>query len=86
MRGIRLLDDSDSVALVPLLCDGLLGWRSLVAAGFGDRISIFGFGAAAQMIIRVCTWQRRRILAFTRPGDVRPRDASARSAPSGLAV
>jgi hypothetical protein len=67
---IRLQDDSDPVALVQLRRDGLIGWHSVVTAGSCDRIGIFGFGAPAQMITRVCTWQGRRILAFTRPGDV----------------
>lgn len=64
-----LPDDGNPVALAPLLCAGLIGWRSLVAAGSGERIGIYGFGAAAHITTQVCTWQRRRIYAFTRPGD-----------------
>jgi alcohol dehydrogenase, propanol-preferring len=64
-----LPDDGDPVALAPLLCAGLIGWRSLVAAGRGERIGIYGFGAAAHIITQVCTWQGRRVFAFTRPGD-----------------
>nr|WP_246498919.1 zinc-dependent alcohol dehydrogenase family protein [Microvirga soli] len=64
-----LPDDGDPVALAPLLCAGLIGWRSLVAAGSGERIGIYGFGAAAHIITQVCTWQGRRVYAFTRPGD-----------------
>ena len=69
-----LPEDDDPVALAPLLCAGLIGWRSLVAAGPGDRIGIFGFGAAAHIITQVCTWQGRRVFAFTRPGDVAAQD------------
>ena len=64
-----LPEDDDPVALAPLLCAGLIGWRSLVAAGPGEKIGIYGFGAAAHIITQVCTWQERRVFAFTRPGD-----------------
>jgi propanol-preferring alcohol dehydrogenase len=64
-----LPDDSDPVALAPLLCAGLIGWRSLVATGHARNIGIYGFGAAAHIITQVCTWQGRRVFAFTRPGD-----------------
>ena len=60
---------SDPVATAPLLCAGLIGWRSLVAAGDARTIGIYGFGAAAHIIAQVCRWQGRRVLAFTRPGD-----------------
>jgi propanol-preferring alcohol dehydrogenase len=53
-----------------LLCAGLIGWRSLVAAGDGQNIGIYGFGAAAHIIAQVCNWQGRRVFAFTRPRDV----------------
>lgn len=60
----------DPVATAPLLCAGLIGWRSLVAAGSDARaIGIYGFGAAAHIIAQVCRWQGRRIFAFVRPGD-----------------
>jgi propanol-preferring alcohol dehydrogenase len=64
-----LPDSSDPVALAPLLCAGLIGWRSLVAAGAANKIGIYGFGAAAHIITQVCKWQGRRVFAFTRPGD-----------------
>lgn len=54
----------------PLLCAGLIGYRSLVAAGEdARRIGIYGFGAAAHIIAQVARWQGREIYAFTRPGD-----------------
>jgi len=65
----RLDGDVDPVGLAPLLCAGLIGWRSLVAAGSGRLIGIYGFGAAAHIIAQVCRWQGREVYAFTRPGD-----------------
>jgi alcohol dehydrogenase, propanol-preferring len=64
-----LADDLDPVASAPLLCAGLIGWRSLKMAGDGRTIGIYGFGAAAHIIAQVCRWQGRRVFAFTRPGD-----------------
>ena len=59
----------DPVAAAPLLCAGLIGWRSLKAAGDGEVVGIYGFGAAAHIIAQVCRWQGRRVFAFTKPGD-----------------
>ena len=53
----------------PLLCAGLIGYRSLVAAGDGERLGLYGFGAAAHLIAQVARHQGRQIFAFTRPGD-----------------
>jgi alcohol dehydrogenase, propanol-preferring len=64
-----LSEDLDPVAAAPLLCAGLIGWRSLKMAGDGQTIGIYGFGAAAHIIAQVCRWQGRRFFAFTRPGD-----------------
>lgn len=61
--------EADPVALAPLLCAGLIGWRSLKRAGSGRRIGLYGFGAAAHIIAQVCLWQGREVYAFTRPGD-----------------
>jgi alcohol dehydrogenase, propanol-preferring len=64
------LDDfDDPVAAAPLLCAGLIGWRSLKLAGEGRRIGLYGFGAAAHIIAQVCRWQGRDVYAFTRAGD-----------------
>jgi len=61
----------------PLLCAGLIGYRSLVAAGdAAERLGIYGFGAAAHIVAQVAASQGRRVFAFTRPGD----DAAARFA------
>jgi alcohol dehydrogenase, propanol-preferring len=59
----------DAVATAPLLCAGLIGWRSLKLAGDGRRIGLYGFGAAAHIIAQVCRWQGREVYAFTQPGD-----------------
>lgn len=61
--------DADPVASAPLLCAGLIGWRSLKRAGEGKRIGLYGFGAAAHIIAQVCVWQGREVYAFTRKGD-----------------
>jgi propanol-preferring alcohol dehydrogenase len=64
------LDDAaDPVALAPLLCAGLIGWRSLKLAGPGKAVGLYGFGAAAHILAQVCRWQGRDVYAFTRPGD-----------------
>jgi propanol-preferring alcohol dehydrogenase len=57
------------VAIAPLLCAGLIGWRSLMIAGAGERLGLFGFGAAAHIVAQVARWQGRSVFAFTRPGD-----------------
>lgn len=59
----------DPVAAAPLMCAGLIGWRSLKMAGEGKGIGIYGFGAAAHIIAQVCIYQGREVYAFTRAGD-----------------
>ncbi|MGD0586282.1 MAG: zinc-dependent alcohol dehydrogenase family protein [Oryzomonas sp.] len=59
---------SDTQA-APLLCAGLIGFRSLRMAGEGKRLGIYGFGAAAHIVTQVATWQGREVYAFTRQGD-----------------
>ncbi len=54
----------------PLLCAGLIGYRSLVATGDAERIGIYGFGAAAHIIVQLARWQGRTVFAFTKPGDL----------------
>jgi propanol-preferring alcohol dehydrogenase len=53
----------------PLLCAGLIGYRSLVMAGDARRLGIYGFGAAAHIVAQVAVWQGREVFAFSRPGD-----------------
>jgi propanol-preferring alcohol dehydrogenase len=57
------------VALAPLLCAGLIGWRSLVIAGQAKALGLYGFGAAAHILAQVARHQGRSVYAFTRPGD-----------------
>ncbi|MBB3929437.1 propanol-preferring alcohol dehydrogenase [Kaistia hirudinis] len=59
----------DPVAAAPLMCAGLIGWRSLRFAGEAKRIGFYGFGAAAHILAQVCVWQGRSVYAFTREGD-----------------
>jgi propanol-preferring alcohol dehydrogenase len=63
-------ETGSDVSLAPLLCAGLIGWRSLVIAGKGKKIGLYGFGAAAHIIAQVAKWQGRAVFAFTRPGDL----------------
>jgi len=65
----RLPESGDDVATAPLLCAGLIGWRSLRLAGDGKKIGLYGFGAAAHIIAQVARWQGRDVFAFTRAGD-----------------
>ena len=53
----------------PLLCAGLIGYRSLVMAGDAERLGIYGFGAAAHIVAQIARFQGRKLFAFTRPGD-----------------
>jgi propanol-preferring alcohol dehydrogenase len=59
---------SDTEA-APLLCAGLIGYRSLAAAGDARALGIYGFGAAAHIVAQIAVWQGREVFAFTRPGD-----------------
>ncbi|MBN9453362.1 MAG: zinc-dependent alcohol dehydrogenase family protein [Bosea sp.] len=60
---------SDPVAAAPLMCAGLIGWRSLRSAGAARRIGLYGFGVAAHILAQICHWQGREVYAFTRPDD-----------------
>jgi len=53
----------------PLLCAGLIGYRSLLAVGDAQRLGLYGFGAAAHIVTQVARYQGRRVFAFTRAGD-----------------
>ncbi len=62
-------EPGDDAALAPLLCAGLIGWRSLVMAGEAHNLGLYGFGAAAHIITQVALAQGRQVFAFTKPGD-----------------
>ncbi len=59
----------DDLHAAPLLCAGLIGFRSFRMAGEGKRLGLYGFGAAAHILAQVAIHQGRQIYAFTRPGD-----------------
>jgi propanol-preferring alcohol dehydrogenase len=67
---LPLGEGGSDLSMAPLLCAGLIGWRSLVIAGDAGKIGLYGFGAAAHILAQVARWQGRSVYAFTRPGDV----------------
>jgi propanol-preferring alcohol dehydrogenase len=58
-------------AAAPLMCAGLIGWRALKAAGEGERIGLYGFGAAAHIVAQVAAARGQQVYAFVKPGDER---------------
>jgi propanol-preferring alcohol dehydrogenase len=62
-------ETGSDVSLAPLLCAGLIGWRSLKIAGDAPKLGLYGFGAAGHIVAQVARWQGRQVYAFTRPGD-----------------
>jgi propanol-preferring alcohol dehydrogenase len=62
------------VEAAPLMCAGLIGYRTLRMAGEAQLIGIYGFGAAAHIVAQVARHQGRRLFAFTRPGDLAAQD------------
>lgn len=71
---LSIPDGYDDAEAAPLLCAGLIGYRSLTLAGDGRSIGLYGFGAAAHVIAQVAIWQGRSVFAFTRPGDRQAQD------------
>jgi alcohol dehydrogenase, propanol-preferring len=65
----RIPDAYGDADAAPLLCAGLIGYRSYRMAGSGRRIGLYGFGAAAHVIAQVAVHERREVYAFTSPGD-----------------
>ena len=72
----RLPDRYNDVEAAPLLCAGLLGYRSLRKTGEAHRLGIYGFGNAARLIAQVAFYQGRELFAFTRPGDKASQEAA----------
>ena len=64
-----LPEAADPVALAPLLCAGLIGYRALRMAGQAQKLGIWGFGAAAHILCQIAVAQGREVFAFTSPGD-----------------
>lgn len=69
-----LPETGDDIHSAPLLCAGLIGWRSLRIAGDGEQIGLYGFGAAAHIVAQVARWQGRNVYAFTSPGDLKKQE------------
>jgi propanol-preferring alcohol dehydrogenase len=74
----RLPDALDDVNAAPLLCAGLIGYRSLVKVRSARRLGIYGFGAAAHIVAQVARHQGQRVFAFTRHGDRQAQDFARR--------
>jgi propanol-preferring alcohol dehydrogenase len=74
----ELNDHGDAAETAPLLCAGLIGWRSYRMAGEGQALGLYGFGAAAHILAQVAVWQGRDVYAFTRPGDNASQDFARR--------
>src|SRR5258708_10784488 len=65
-----LCEGGDDVAIAPLLCAGLIGWRSVVKAGNAERLGIYGFGAAGHILAQVARWQGRSFYSFSRSCEI----------------
>jgi alcohol dehydrogenase, propanol-preferring len=63
---LALPDEPDDLAIAPLLCAGLIGYRALRFAGDVERLGLYGFGASAHLVAQITA---ARVFAFTRPGD-----------------
>ena len=66
----------DDVEVAPLLCAGLIGYRSYRKTGDARRLGIYGFGNAAHLIAQIAVYEGRELFAFTRPGDKAPQQAA----------
>jgi propanol-preferring alcohol dehydrogenase len=66
---LPLPDGYGDLEVAPLLCAGLIGFRTLRLAGDAARVGIYGFGAAAHIVCQVAVWEGREVYAVTRPGD-----------------
>ena len=72
----RLPEQYNDVDLAPLLCAGMLGYRSYRKTGDARRLGIYGFGNAARLIAQVALYQGREVFAFTRPSDKAGQEAA----------
>lgn len=66
----RLPDSFDDIHAAPLLCAGLIGYRAYRMAGEAPVLGLYGFGAAAHILAQLAVWERRKVFAFTRDGDI----------------
>src|ERR687897_3826076 len=72
----RIPEAYHDLQAAPLLCAGLIGYRSLRFAGDAERLGLYGFGASAHLIIQVAVHQGRRVFAFTSPNDTETQEAA----------
>ncbi len=70
--------DYDDAEAAPLMCAGLIGYRSWRMAGEGRNLGLYGFGAAAHILIQVALHRGQRVYAFTRPGDTQAQEFALR--------
>src|SRR5690606_28484747 len=66
---IPLENDSPAAEIAPFLCAGLIGYRCLRKTGDARKLGLYGFGAAAHIVIQIARHEGREVYAFTRPGD-----------------
>ncbi len=71
-------DGFSDLQAAPLMCAGLIGYRTLRMAGDSRRLGLYGFGAAAHIAVQVARWEGREVFAFTRPGDTAAQDFARR--------
>lgn len=71
---VEIPDRYDDASAAPLMCAGLIGYRSLVKTGNSRHLGIYGFGAAAHIVVQIAQHQARQVYAFTRPGDGNAQD------------
>lgn len=69
-----LPEDFSDVQVAPLLCAGLIGYRALNKTADAKRLGIYGFGAAAHILVQVAKYQQREVYAFTRPNDIKAQE------------
>src|SRR2546421_4215724 len=75
----RLPEDYSDVDVAPLLCAGMLGYRSYRKTGEAHRLGIYGFGNAAHLIAQIAIYEKKEIFAFTRPGDKARQESAKKS-------
>jgi alcohol dehydrogenase, propanol-preferring len=66
---LPLPEEYDDLQVAPLLCAGLIGYRSLRLAGDPERLGLYGFGSSAHIVVQVARHEGRRVFGFVRPGD-----------------
>jgi propanol-preferring alcohol dehydrogenase len=66
---LQIPPGDDAIHAAPLLCAGLIGYRAYRMAGDGRHLGLYGFGAAAHMLVQLAVHDGRSVYAFTRPGD-----------------